>query len=322
MKNEIIIKVENLSKSFGDLEAVKAINLEIPKGKVFGFLGPNGAGKTTSLSMITGLLTPDSGKITIDGKNPEKADENKEIKRMMGMIPQEVVIWEELSVEENLMFAAALYNIPRKVAKERVDQLLKEIQLEEKRKKAAKTLSGGMKRRLNLIMGIIHEPEIVVCDEPTPGLDPQSRAFAWEFIKDLARKKNKTVILTTHSMAEADELSDIIAIIDEGKILVVDTPENLKSSIGEGDLMEISLNNDELLEPALEKLKNFENNGLSDTYIVGNILNIKGLKMLSKLAGILNDLETIEGLEVVDMKIRKTTLEDVFLHLTGKALRE
>lgn len=318
--NQIIINVENLSKKYGDFEAVKGISLKIPKGKIFGFLGPNGAGKTTTLKMLTGLLTPDTGTIVINGKNPDKKGEKKAVKSMLGYIPQEVIVWEELTIEENLKFAAALYNVPKAIAKERIDQLIEEIQLEDKRKEMAKNLSGGLKRRLNLIMGVVHDPEIVICDEPTPGLDPQSRSFAWKFIKNLSRKKNKTVILTTHYMAEAEQLSDVIAIIDEGKILVFDTPENLKNSIGEGDVMQIYINNDDLLEPALAALKNI--NDIEEVKIIDRTLNISSLKILSRVSEILSVLDTINGLEVTDMKMKKTTLEDVFLYLTGKELRD
>ncbi|MCY3410565.1 MAG: ABC transporter ATP-binding protein [Candidatus Heimdallarchaeota archaeon] len=315
-----IIEAENLTKKFDDFIAVDGISLKIPKGKVFGFLGPNGAGKTTSLKMLTGLLVPNAGKIIIDGKDPNKSSDNQKIKNMLGLIPQDIVIWEDLTVQENLEFVASIYKVPKDEAKERIDKLIKEIHLEEKRKVLAKKLSGGLKRRLNVIMALVHEPSIVVCDEPTPGLDPQSRTLVWEFIQDLTRVKGKTVILTTHFMEEADRLSDVVAIIDAGKILVTDTPDNLKNSIGEGDLIEIHINQEDLLDEALERLENFE--GLEHVQLLNSTLLVRTLNAPKKLASILNRIEAIEGLEVTDMKIRKTTLEDVFLHLTGRNLRE
>ena len=318
--SETIISADGLSKNYGDLLAVDNISLQIPKGKVFGFLGPNGAGKTTSLKMLTGLLVPTSGKIVIDGKNPDNSSDLREIKTMLGLIPQEIVLWEDLTVEENLHFVASLYKIPKDIATERIDNLISEIILEDKRKVQVKKLSGGLKRRLNIIMALVHEPDIVVCDEPTPGLDPQSRALVWKFIQDLTQVKGKTVILTTHFMDEADELSDEIAIIDDGKILVTDTPDNLKNSIGEGDLIEIHLNDDNLVDDAVKNLE--DHKGLLGVKRLNGTIQIRVLNAPSKLAAILNSIEIIEGLEVEDMKIRKTSLEDVFLHLTGRRLRE
>ncbi|MHA2502446.1 MAG: ABC transporter ATP-binding protein [Candidatus Kariarchaeaceae archaeon] len=313
-----VIETTSLHKNYGDLEAVKDLNIKVESAQVFGFLGPNGAGKSTSLKMMVGLLKPTSGDVLINGKDPAK--HSQELKAKIGHIPQDIVIWEELTVEENLWYMASLYRIPKDQAKASIDRLIDEIQLEDKRKARAKTLSGGLKRRLNIILGLVHEPDIVVCDEPTPGLDPQSRTLVWEFILDLAKKKGKTVILTTHFMEEADRLSDTVAIIDHGKLLVVDTPENLKNSIGEGDLIEIKLNDDDLYDEALARLQDYPN--LDNVGIYAGNLQVNCLNAPSKLAGILNAIEAIEGLDVVDMKIRKATLEDVFIHLTGRELRE
>ncbi len=318
--SELIIQAKQLSKKFGDFEAVKKVTLEIPKGIVYGFLGPNGAGKTTSLKMLTGLLIPTSGEIRINDLDPGKSTDNTTIKSMIGLIPQEIVIWDDLTVHENLMLMAAIYEVPKDIAKKRVKKLICDIHLEDKRDTLGKKLSGGLKRRLNIIMALVHEPEIVVCDEPTPGLDPQSRALVWDFIQDLTRVKNKTVILTTHFMEEADKLSDIVAIIDNGEILKIDTPDNLKNSIGEGDLIEINLNDDNLLAEAERRLQDFK--GLEEVLVRDSILSVRTLNAPSKLANILNAIEAIDGLEVSDMKIRKSTLEDVFLHLTGRKLRE
>jgi ABC-2 type transport system ATP-binding protein len=169
-------------------------------------------------------------------------------------------------------------------------------------------------------MGLVHDPDIVVCDEPTPGLDPQSRTLVWQFIKDLSRKKGKTVILTTHFMEEADRLSDIVAIIDHGELLIVDTPEDLRNSIGEGDLVEINLNDNSLLDEAFKRLQNYEK--IEEVKLIGDMIQLRCLNAPSKLAGIFNQIEAIEGLVVADVKIRNATLEDVFIHLTGRELRE
>ena len=215
-----IIEVQKLRKYFGKgadlVRAVDGISLNIQEGEIFGFLGPNGAGKTTSLRMIIGLLKPNSGGVKILGKDP--FSNGKQLKRQLGIVTQDVVMYEDLTVEENLWFLSNIYEIPKAVATKRIDNLISQMGLEDKRNAQAKTLSGGLRRRLNLILGLIHDPTIVLCDEPTPGLDPQSRLAVWEFIQKLP-EQGKTVILTTHFMEEADRLCDRVAIIDHGKIL-------------------------------------------------------------------------------------------------------
>ncbi len=323
METEFAIEVEDLSKTYGtkdqSVEAVRGISLKIKKGELFGFLGPNGAGKTTSLKMMIGLLNPTKGKVLILGKNPKDGKNSSDLKRKIGIIPQDITVYEDLTVEENLWFMAKIYRLPMHNAKKRIENLITSIGLEEKRKALAKTLSGGQKRRLNLIMSLIHDPEIILCDEPTPGLDPQSSVKVWEFINDLTKKENKTVVLTTHLMEEADRLSDRVAIIDKGKILVIDTPAKLKASIGEGDLLEIAINNKDKLEEAKEALSKFK--GIQQVIITNNRLIVRCLDAVSKMAALLNTIENI-GVEIEHLGMRNTTLEDVFIHLTGKTLRE
>lgn len=313
-----IIEVLDLRKYFGkgaeEVKAVDGISLRIQEGEIFGFLGPNGAGKTTSLRMMIGLLTPDSGDVRILGKDP--FSNGKQIKRQLGIITQEVVMYEDLTVEENLWFLANIYDIPKPVAAERIDDLISQLGLEDKRKARAKTLSGGLKRRLNLILGLIHDPQIILCDEPTPGLDPQSRVAVWEFLQQLPAQ-GKTVILTTHFMEEADRLCDRVAIIDHGKILVLDTPETLKASIGEGDSIELELVDPSLLESTNEALVDQE--GIDYARIIGGAIVIRGKALISQLNRILGKVESLA--EIKDVKLRRTTLEDVFIHLTGRKLR-
>jgi ABC-2 type transport system ATP-binding protein len=315
-----IIEVRNLKKYFGKkdklVKAVDGISLEIHKNEIFALLGPNGAGKTTSIRMIIGLLKPDTGKITIMGQDPHK--NGKELKRKLGIIPQSLTFYDDLTIEENLWFLAKIYDVPKLEAKERIDNLITIVGLEEKRNHLARTLSGGLQRRLNLILGLVHDPKIILCDEPTPGLDPQSRIAVWEVIKNLP-KQGKTVILTTHFMEEADRLSDRVAIIDQGKILVLDTPKKLKSSIGKGDLVEFTLNERDNLDDLIQSLKTFE--GIEDAYISSGIIVIRALDVVSRLSRILNLIES-QGWEVENMSIRSTSLEDVFINLTGKALRD
>ncbi|MHA1167702.1 MAG: ABC transporter ATP-binding protein [Candidatus Hodarchaeales archaeon] len=318
----IAINVNDLHKTYGKgesaVEAVRGISLSIHKGELFGFLGPNGAGKTTSLKMIVGLLVPDAGEVEILGINPREKRARDELKRKIGIIPQDISIYENLTVEENLSFMAKAYRLPKELRKNRVNMLIAKIGLEEKRKALARNLSGGQQRRLNLIMGLIHDPEIILCDEPTPGLDPQSRVAVWEFIKNLASKENKTIVLTTHFMEEADRLCERVAIIDKGKILVVDTPAKLKASIGEGDLVEIEINDENRLEDAKRALLNFK--GMQEVSILGKRLLIRCLDVIPKMASLLNVIEDL-GIEIVNLSLRNTTLEDVFINLTGRTLR-
>lgn len=315
-----IIEVRDLKKYFGKgeklVKAVDGISLDIRENEIFGFLGPNGAGKTTSLRMIIGLLKPDAGNITIMGQNPHK--NGKELKKLLGIIPQTLTFYDDLTVEENLWFLAKIYDIPKKEAKDRIDSLISKVGLDEKRKHLTRNLSGGLQRRLNLILGLVHDPKIILCDEPTPGLDPQSRVAVWEVLKDLPNQ-GKTIILTTHFMEEADRLSDRVAIIDHGKILVVDSPKKLKSSIGEGDLVEFSLKEKGDLDNLAQALRTFE--GIEDAFISSGCIIIRALDVVSHLSRILNFIESKDW-EVENMAIRSTSLEDVFINLTGRALRD
>jgi len=325
---DIAIEVTNLTKTFGKgeqkVEAVKGISLTVKKGEIFGFLGPNGAGKTTSLRMIVGLLLPDEGKVTIFGMDPKDGKNSKTLKKLLGIIPQEISLYEELTVEENLWFMANAYRIQKESAANRINNLITKMGLDSKRKSLVKNLSGGLKRRVNVIMGLVHDPVLVLCDEPTPGLDPQSRVVVWEFIQNLP-KEGKTVILTTHFMEEADRLSDRVAIIDHGEILVLNTPKKLKASIGEGDLLEFDLADDseEHLQKMADLLKGFTTSkGLTveDAYISEGRMVMRALNVIPNLAQILNRIEE-HGAVVDNMAIRNTTLEDVFINLTGRALR-
>ncbi|HEY4720425.1 MAG TPA: ABC transporter ATP-binding protein, partial [Anaerolineae bacterium] len=219
--SNIVLKTEGLTKRYGSLVAVQNLSLEIYAGEVFGFLGPNGAGKTTSINMICGLLKPDAGQVLIDGKPVNGGD--AAVRSRVGVCPQDIVLWERLTCLEQLQFMGQMYELSGRDARRRAEQLLIDLDLVEKRNAQARTLSGGMQRRLNLAMALVHDPEIVVLDEPEAGLDPQSRVKVREYIQSLARKK--TVILTTHNMDEADRVADRIAIIDHGQLLVLDTPQ-------------------------------------------------------------------------------------------------
>jgi ABC-2 type transport system ATP-binding protein len=222
----ISIRTENLRKSFAGFVAVDDLSVEIRKGEIFGLLGPNGAGKTTAIRMITGLLKPDSGTVYLNGKPANNLD----TRQFVGICPQELVLWNNLTCMEQLVFMAAMYDVPGKTARKRAAGLLEQLGLTEKRNQLAKNLSGGMQRRMNILMALMHDPEILILDEPEAGLDPQSRVLVREFIASMAL--SKTVLFTTHNMDEADRICHRIGIIDRGKMLVTDTPENLKNTIG------------------------------------------------------------------------------------------
>jgi ABC-2 type transport system ATP-binding protein len=315
-KDEAILSVRGLTKSFGNLTAVTDLSLEIRKGEIFGFLGPNGAGKTTAISMICGLLKEDSGEVMIKGRH--LSDNYRALKHMVGLCPQEIVIWEDLTCLEQLEMTGRLYDVQRKAAQKKALELLDILGLTEKRNKRAKTLSGGMKRRLNIALALVHEPEILILDEPQAGLDPQSRVLVRDYIRSLA--ENITVILTTHDMDEADRLSDRVAIIDYGRLLVLDTPEKLKNQVGKGDILEIKIvpGQDEKVYIFLAKLPgNLRHIMHHET----NTLQLIGSGIMDSLPSLLERFKK-SRLEIEDMMLRKKTLEDVFISLTGRRLRE
>jgi ABC-2 type transport system ATP-binding protein len=312
----IVLKTEGLTKRYGSLTAVKDLTLEVYEGEVFGFLGPNGAGKTTSINMMCGLLKSDAGRVTVHGVPITEADD--EVRARVGVCPQDIVLWERLTCIEQLQFIGQMYGLTGREARRRGERLMEELDLVSKRNKQARTLSGGMQRRLNLAMALVHDPEIIVLDEPEAGLDPQSRIKVREYIQSLARKK--TVIVTTHNMDEADRVADRVAIIDHGQLLVLDTPEALKRSVGEGDVVDIDLNgpmgNGKKLLEAIEHL--VSQVSLDEER---SLLTVRALNAVGTLPAILATLEAA-NLQAGDVRVRKNTLEDVFIQLTGRRLRE
>lgn len=227
------IKIENLTKKFGNFLAVGGISLEIKEGELFGLLGPNGAGKTTTISMLSTLLKPTSGSAKICGF--DAAEEKDMVRRSIGIVFQDPSLDDELSGRENMDLHGRLYGISKEIREERIEELLNLVELKEKADNIVKSYSGGMKRRLEIARGLMHRPKVLFLDEPTIGLDPQTRRKIWNYIKDLNKKENITLVLTTHYMDEADILCDKIAIIDNGKIAALDTPENLKKTISSGE---------------------------------------------------------------------------------------
>lgn len=309
-----IIETRDITREFDGFKAVDGLNLQIKKGEVFGFLGPNGAGKTTSIKMMVGLLKPTSGQVLINGQDMKKFD-----KASIGICPQELVLWDNLTCAESLKLMGDMYEVPKDVLKGRIQQLLDDLILTDKANTVVSNLSGGMKRRLNLALALVHQPEIVMLDEPSEGLDPQSRRVLWEYIRSLRDDEGKTVILTTHLMDEADKLSDRVAIIDHGKLLRLDTPNNLKKEIGEGDVVEITLSNPKMNQNVIRKLQGMEN--ILSVMEVEGIINLRALDAVGKLPKIMEYIEKT-GERMADLSLRQNTLEDVFIDLTGTRLRE
>lgn len=302
-----IIELNAITHIFDKVPVVNNLSLNIMKGEIFGFLGPNGAGKTTSINIMVGLLKPTEGKVVLN-KNHEISD--------IGMCPQDIILWDYLTCYENLYTLGKMYDIEKDELKKRIDFLLEKLLLSDKKDTKVENLSGGMKRRLNIAMATIHNPSILVLDEPSEGLDPQSRRILWDYIK-YQKNEGNTIILTTHLMDEADILSDRIAIIDEGHLIRLDTPHNLKASIGEGDILEITVNEDaEIIAKHLKDLEYIKSLDIDGKMIILKLLNATG--KLPQIIGIIEKCNST----IKDISIRQNTLEDVFIELTGKELRE
>lgn len=320
---EVVLRTEGLTKRYGLLTAVKNLTLEVYEGEVLGFLGPNGAGKTTSIHMICGLLKPDAGRVTVRGV--PITGNGREVRARIGVCPQKIVLWDRLTCLEQLQFIGQMYGLSGQEARRRGSRLLEGMDLADKRNKQARALSGGMQRRLNLVMALVHDPELVVLDEPEAGLDPQSRVKVREYIQSLARVK--TVIVTTHNMDEADRVADRVAIIDHGELLVVDTPEALKRRVGEGDALEIDFKGAEGDQAAsraratLARLCADTGHGITAVDASHGALTVHALNAVAILPAILEALAA-DGLRPGEVHLRQNTLEDVFIRLTGRRLRE
>jgi len=312
---QIALRISGLAKRFGDLTAVDCLSLEVRRGEIFGFLGPNGAGKTTTIKMMCGLLRPDAGKVEVNGALV-RASEFKGL-GTIGLSPQSIIIWETLTCLEQLVFMGRAYGLDRAEARRRSLELLEAFGLAEKKNKLGKTLSGGMQRRLNIALALVHGPDVLFLDEPQAGLDPQSRVLVRDYIKSLTGKA--TVVLTTHDMEEAEKLSDRVCIIDHGRLLVLDTVEAIKSRLGEGDLIEVELAED-ARNALLPHIIGLEREGIKAT-IRGRTLTL----VTAGAAGILPEILQVikaHGLRMENLRVRQKTLEDVFIRLTGRGLRE
>lgn len=308
------ILVEELTKEFNGLKAVNKISFEVKERELFGLLGPNGAGKTTTLNILATLLNPTSGKVLVSGFDIQK--EKDRARKTIGMVFQEPALDSYLSGRENLEFHGMMYGLKRSEVKKKTKEALKIIELEEFADKLVKTYSGGMKRRLEIARAFVHEPKILFLDEPTLGLDAQTRRKIWDYIKKLNKEKGVTIILTTHYMEEADFLADRVAIIDLGRIVALETPENLKNILG-GDIISIEVDN------FLNAQKIFKNlPWVKKINQEHNIFYLQVEKGEEKIPLLIKIDEEKTGFKIKSINLRKPTLEDVFLHFTGRTIRE
>jgi len=303
-----IIEAYELSKKFKTLKAVDAVSFLINEGEVFGFLGPNGAGKTTTINMLCTLLVPTSGGATVNGYDIIK--QRSDVRRSIGLVFQDPTLDDYLTGEQNLLFHAYAYGVPPAERKKRINELLELVELSDRRKGKVSTYSGGMKRRLELIRGLLHRPQILFLDEPTLGLDPQTRRYIWDYVLSLRQQENLTIFLTTHYMDEAENC-DRIAIIDYGQIVALDTPENLKDSMG-GDL--VTLEAEDTKQAALELQ---ERHNLS-----AQIQNGSVIFSVPHSDTFLPDFVRNFRSRITSISVRRPTLDDVFLKMTGHAIRE
>jgi ABC-2 type transport system ATP-binding protein len=312
MKTKVAIETRDLTKKYGDLIAVDKLNLTINYGEIFGLLGPNGAGKTTIISMLCTIINPSSGSATVNGFDILK--QSSAVRHSIGIVFQDPSIDDRLTGRENLQLHACLYDMPTELAKKRIAEVLNLVELEDRADSAMKTYSGGMRRRLELARGLLHHPKVLFLDEPTLGLDPQTREHLWTYIENLARTTEITIILTTHYMEEADQLCSRVAIIDYGKIKVVDTPTNLKAAL-KGDVITITTAQPEKLTARLTELRLTSNMDSSRGSIRLTVSNAE--KLIPRLIKIAADI----GVEVGSVSIHHPTLNDVFLHYTGRDIR-
>jgi ABC-2 type transport system ATP-binding protein len=310
----VAIEVQNLHKDFGEVYAVQGIDFEVQRGEIFSLLGPNGAGKSTTISMISGLLNPDQGEIRVVGHDVEKSP--LDTKAAIGVVPQEIALYEDLSAHENLSFWGKMYGLRGAALKKRVDEILEVIGLTDRQKGRVAKYSGGMKRRLNIGIALLHTPEVVIMDEPTVGIDPQSRRNILDSVKEL-NQKGMTVLYTTHYMEEAQELSDHIAIMDHGKLIASGTHNELVKIVGELDRIELSISTESVR--VIDAWKTIA--GVRQVTAENGHLTLLVDDSNLVLPEIFEKTAQVES-RITSVEIQEPNLEAVFLHLTGRALRD
>jgi len=312
-----MIEVKNLTKKFGDFTAVDNISFDVKKSEVFGLLGPNGAGKTTTIRMLSTLSRPTDGTATIGGYDIVKKD--SKVRQLIGLVSEKMIMYDRLTAEENLRFFGKLYSLPKSTLNERIDELLKLVQLAKWKDQKVGTFSTGMKQRMNVVRALLNMPKVLFLDEPTLGLDPQSTVEVREFIKKINKENETTIILTTHMMNEADILCDRIGIIDHGKIAALDTPTNLKNSISGANTTILILEIANLTPDLIEIVRDLK---CVETTSQENSTHIKiHAHGDDAFDSIIDAIRAKKG-NIVSMQNIKPTLEDVFLHITGRAIRD
>ncbi len=310
------IAVENICKRYGDFEAVKSVNFSVAEGEIFGLLGPNGAGKSTLIRMMTTLIPVTSGKAIVAGHNV--ADDPDDVRRVIGVIPQALTSDQDLTLQENLVIYAKLYGVPRAEREKNIDEVLEAVDLTKWRDAQTKTLSGGMRRRLEIARGLVHNPKIFFLDEPTTGLDPVSRIAVWEMLNKLKTTRNLTMLLTTHYMEEADKLCDRIAIVDHGTLVALGTPVELKNSVAGANVVEVHF--DRETEEWEGRLKSLVGVTSVQPESAGfyRVLTTSGSKTTMQIV----ELAASLGETLTSLSVQNTTLDDVFIHYTGRQLRD
>jgi ABC-2 type transport system ATP-binding protein len=317
-----VISTQRLTKIFsGDVRAVDGVDFKVDTGEVFGFLGPNGAGKTTTIKILNTLILPTSGTATVAGFDILKSPD--EVRKRIGYVAQDVGVDEHATGKENLTFYGHLYRLDNKTIEQRVKELFERVDLTGSENRMVSTYSGGMRKRLDLAMGIIHQPQILFLDEPTTGLDPQTRAHIWDYIRNLAKTMGVTIFLTTQYMEEADRLADRIAIIDLGKIIATGTPDELKRSIG-GDVLTLSLRVDKD-EESQELIRRTQSVLSGKPFVTRTQAADSELAVYVKDGGVaiptIMQLLANEGIEVKTISMSRPSLDDVFLKYTGRTIR-
>ena len=332
---DIMVETKDLAKTFGnpqkgEVQAVKGINLQIHKGEIFSLLGPNGAGKTTTISMIGGLIKPTRGDAFIGGFSI--THQPLQAKNLLGVVPQEIALYPTMNARQNLEFFGQMYGLSGKDLKERIDAMLDFVELSDRQTDRIETYSGGMKRRINIAAGLLHDPQVVYMDEPTVGIDPQSRRRILDTVKQLKDQRGMTVLYTTHLMEEAQELSDRVGIIDHGEIIAMGSPGDLIQQVGEQDRLVFKVGeavvSDDLVERICSSVEGVTQAVYDPPGEQGeNKVNISGLLIVNAARGrkalpfILHLVEEA-GINIESVEVREPDLEAVFLHLTGRALRD
>jgi len=311
-----ILEVKDLVKKYGNFVAVKGITFDIKEGEIFSLLGPNGAGKTTTISCLSTLYTPTSGDATICGHSVTR--EPMAVRNAIGVVPQDLALYEDLTARENLAFWGQMYGLSGKVLNTRIDEVLEQIGLTDKAKQRVKTYSGGMKRRVNIGVGLLHKPQLLFMDEPTVGIDPQSRRAILDSVKELNRS-GMTVLYTTHYMEEAQELSHRVGIIDHGELIALGTQAELTRQVGETDTLILHVSEAEDPQPLADALKGIP--GVTRADVTDHEVTIITPSAEELLAPAVTHANNM-GIKIHSIDIREPNLEAVFLHLTGRALRD